>query len=229
MKEQCHSYVVTVDGPAGAGKSTVAKTLARRLQFSYLDTGAMYRALTLKAVRTGCELSDEPALVRCANATSIELRADPVHGMRVFLDGEDVSEEIRSVAITNNTFYIARAPAVREILVGWQRKMGQTQNVVVEGRDVGTVVFPAATFKFYLDADFEERVQRRFKELIDKGVNVDADRLRAELQERDQKDLTRAVGPLRRADDAVLIDSTRLSIDGVVDEMLGFIQPRLTG
>ncbi|HOY10111.1 MAG TPA: (d)CMP kinase [Candidatus Omnitrophota bacterium] len=224
MRTEHSSCVITIDGPAGAGKSTVAKNLARELQYSYLDTGAMYRALTLKAIRTGCDLTDETALVRCAQATAIELRCVPALGLRVFLDGEDVSEDVRTAVVTNNTFYIARAPAVREILVGWQRKMGRSQNVVVEGRDVGTVVFPEATFKFYLDADFEERVQRRFKELADKGVHVDGARLRAELQERDQKDLSRAVGPLRRADDAVVIDSTRLSIDAVVEKMLGIIR-----
>ena len=227
MKKASASHVITIDGPAGAGKSTVAKTLARRLRYSYLDTGAMYRALTLKAVRAGCDLTDESVLVRCAHETLIELQADPVLGTRVILDGNDVSEAIRTVDITNNTFYIARAPGVREILVGWQRKMGQTQSVVVEGRDVGTVVFPDATFKFYLDADFEERVQRRLKELVDKGVDVDAARLRQELRERDEKDLSRTVGPLRRADDAVLVDSTRLSIDGVVDKMLDIVQSRL--
>ncbi|MFA5261383.1 MAG: (d)CMP kinase [Candidatus Omnitrophota bacterium] len=221
------SYVVTIDGPAGAGKSTVAKNLARKLQYSYMDTGAMYRALTLKAIRIGCDLSDEAALVRCAKEASIELRADPVLGARVFLDGKDVSEDIRTATVTNNTFYIARASGVREILVGWQRKIGQSQNIVVEGRDVGTVVFPEATFKFYLDADFEERVQRRFKELVDKGFNVDVARLRVELQERDQKDLTRTVGPLLRAEDAVNVDSTRLSIDDVVEKMLSVIQSRL--
>ncbi|HQO58551.1 MAG TPA: (d)CMP kinase [Candidatus Omnitrophota bacterium] len=226
MKKENPSCVVTIDGPAGAGKSTVAKKLAWELRYSYLDTGAMYRALTLKAVRGGSDLTDEAALIRCAKATVIDVQSDAVHGTRVLLDGEDVSEAIRSAAVTNNTFYIARAPGVREILVGWQRKMGQSRDVVVEGRDVGTVVFPEATFKFYLDADFEERVQRRFKELVDKGVPVDVAQLRADLQERDQKDLTRAVGPLRRADDAVVVDSTRLSIDGVVQKMLAIIQSR---
>ncbi|MCK5581096.1 MAG: (d)CMP kinase [Candidatus Omnitrophica bacterium] len=219
-----NTKVITIDGPAGAGKSTVAKALAHRLKFSYLDTGAMYRALTLKALREDVNLESEEDLVALANKTTIDLQGDTTAGLKVFLDEQDVSEEIRTIEVTNNTFYIARAPKVREIMVEMQRAIGTKKNIVVEGRDVGTVVFPDATNKFYLDANFEERAQRRIKELEEKGKDVEAEKLKAELQDRDNKDFTRKAGPLKKADDAVVIDSTPLSIDGVVDEMMKYIK-----
>jgi len=220
------SAVITIDGPAGAGKSTVAKALARQLNFSYLDTGAMYRALTLKALRAAVPLEDEEALVGLARKTTIDLKGNPATGLKVLLDGEDVSEDIRSSDVTNNTFYIARAPRVREMMVQWQREIGRRNNVVVEGRDIGTVVFPHATHKFYLDADFNERSRRRAQELRDKGQGVDEVQLRVDLQERDQKDFTRTVGPLKKADDAVVIDSTHLSVPQVVSRIIEVIQSR---
>lgn len=215
--------IITVDGPAGAGKSTVAKRLAKELNLAYLDTGAMYRALTLKAIRQNINLEDEDALVALARQTTIDLENHD-SGVRVFLDDEDVSEDIRTIEVTNKTFYVARAPRVREIMVEWQRAIGNRRSVVVEGRDVGTVVFPQATNKFYLDANIAERSRRRIEELREKGNDVDADKLTAELKERDNKDLTRSVGPLKKAEDAVLIDSTKLTIDGVVEEMLKHIK-----
>lgn len=218
--------VITIDGPAGAGKSTVAKALAQQLDFSYLDTGAMYRALTLKALRASVPLEDEEALVVLAGKTTIDLKGNPAAGLKVFLDGEDVSEAIRSTEVTNNTFYIARAPKVREIMVQWQRAIGRRSNVVVEGRDIGTVVFPRATHKFYLDADFNERSRRRAQELRDKGQGVDETQLRTDLQERDQKDFSRKVGPLKKADDAVVIDSTHLTVPQVVSRIIEDIQSR---
>lgn len=215
--------VVTIDGPAGAGKSTVAKALARRLKFSYLDTGAMYRAATLKALHLKMNLEDEAALVSVAKAITIDFQEDPHKGLRVILDGEDVSEAIRTVEVTNNTFYMARAPKVREIMVDLQRKIGFRRDVVIEGRDVGTVVFPKAKYKFYLDADFEERARRRIKELEDKGQAVEAQKLKQELEERDRKDFSRKVGPLKKAEDAVVIDSTHLTIEGTVQKILEHI------
>jgi len=223
MSEGKKTTVITIDGPAGAGKSTVAKALARKLNFSYLDTGAMYRALTLKALRSNVNLEDEEQLVQLARQTSIELSGHRQESARVFLDGEDVTEEIRSLKVTNNTFYIARAPRVRKILVQWQRRIGERQDIVVEGRDAGTVIFPQATRKFYLDADFEERVSRRMKELKEKDKDIDKARLKEELRNRDAKDISRTAGPLKKASDAILIDSTHLTIDGVVEKMLGYI------
>lgn len=215
--------IITIDGPAGAGKSTVARSLARRMGIFYLDTGAMYRALTLKAIRQGVNMEDEDRLVDLARETRIDLQ-NHNGGARVLLDGEDVSEKIRTEEVTNKTFYIARAPRVREIMVRWQRAAGSKRSIVVEGRDVGTVVFPSASHKFYLDADFEERSRRRAKELKEKGRDVDEENLRQELGERDHKDLTRNASPLKKAGDAVVIDSTHLSIDEVVETMLQYIR-----
>lgn len=215
--------IIAIDGPAGAGKSTTAKELARRLKFSYLDTGAMYRALTLKALRHGISLENEEALVALANKTSIDVQGDGDKPVSVFLDGKDVSQEIRSAEVTNNTFYIARAPRIREIMVKWQQHIGESRSIVVEGRDIGTVVFPSATRKFYLDADFEERSRRRLKELIEQGKKVEAEVLKAELRDRDHKDFSRKTGPLRKASDAIVIDSTGLTITQTVDKMMQFI------
>ncbi len=216
--------VITIDGPAGAGKSTVAKELARRLNIFYLDTGAMYRALTLKALRKRVNWEDEEQLVKLARQTSLDLQGDIRKGIKVLLDGEDVSQLIRSTEVTNNTFYVARAPKVRSIMVEWQRKIGKKQDVVVEGRDIGTVVFPDATKKFYLDADLEERSRRRLKELREQGKEVEEKSLKTEIRERDTKDMTRTAGPLKKAPDAILIDSTHLSVEEVVNKILGYIQ-----
>lgn len=216
--------IITIDGPAGAGKSTVARELARRLGIFYLDTGAMYRALTLKAIRRGIDLEDERALIELARTTKMNLE-NHSNGIKVILDGEDISEAIRSLEVTNKTFYIARTPGVREIMVQWQREIGTRQSVVIEGRDVGTVVFPQASYKFYLDADFEERTRRRIRELKEKGADVDEQSLTAELKERDHKDLTRPVGPLRVAADAVVIDTTHLTAVQTVGIIMKHLQP----
>ena len=216
--------IITIDGPAGAGKSTVAKELARRLNFSFLDTGAMYRALTLKALREEVNLEDESALVALARRTSIDLLNEGSKPLQVLLDGQDVSVEIRSPEVTNKTFYIARTPEVRNIMVQWQRDIGARRNVVVEGRDTGTVVFPNASYKFYLDADFEERTRRRLKELAEQGKMIEAEELKRDLEQRDQKDMTRSVGPLKKAEDAIFIDSTNMTVDQSVDKILEYIQ-----
>ncbi len=223
LKKISSPIVIAIDGPAGAGKSTVAKELARRLGFAYLDTGAMYRALTLKAIEERKDLENEDEIVAMAHRTVIDLKMNHEKQLRVFLDGQDVTQDIRSEKVTNNTFHIARAPGVREIMVGWQRKIGSQTNIVVEGRDIGTVVFPKATRKFYLDADFAERSRRRIEELRQKGKAVNESQLKNELQERDHKDFTRETGPLRKAQDAVSIDSTRMTIDDTVDAILKYI------
>ena len=214
--------IITIDGPAGAGKSTVAKQLAQKLDLSYLDTGAMYRALTLKAIQQNVNLENEDDVVAMARQTHIDLE-NHAQGVKVILDGADVSEEIRTAEITNKTYFVAQKPRVREIMVEWQRLLGSKRGVVVEGRDVGTVVFPQARYKFYLDADIAERSRRRIEELREKGNDVDADKLAAELKERDNKDLTRSVGPLRKADDAVFIDSTHLTVNEVIEKMMKHI------
>ena len=207
------NLIITLDGPAGAGKSTVAKHLAKLLAISYLDTGAMYRALTLKALRLNANLQDEDALEAIARKTKIDFVDDGNGGLHVTLDGEDVSEAIRSLDVTNNTFYAARAPKVRAILVEWQKAFGKARSLVGEGRDLGTVVFPDASYKFYLDADIEERCQRRIRELKEQGKVFDEEQLRRDLKERDQKDLSRAVGPLKKSSDMIIIDSTGLTVE----------------
>jgi cytidylate kinase len=215
--------IVAIDGPAGAGKSTIAKLLAKKLGFAFLDTGAMYRALTYKAMETGTDLTNEAALVALAGGgTQIQLQGEQ-ENLRVILDGQDVSDAIRSISVTNNTFYIARAAGVRRILVEWQRAMGEDHDVVAEGRDIGTVVFPSAPFKFYLDASVEERARRRAKELKDKGKEVDPDQLKQEIIERDNNDFQRKVGPLKKAPDAIVVDSTALSIEQVIEHMMKYI------
>src|SRR5215212_4644102 len=146
MNPKTKTVIITIDGPAGAGKSTTAKALARRLKFSYLDTGAMYRALTLKALRTKVNLVSEEDLAALALKTKLDLKSDGDE-IKVLLDGQDVSQDIRTIEVTNNTFYAARAPKVRAIMVDWQRKIGEKNNIVVEGRDAGTVIFPNATKK----------------------------------------------------------------------------------
>lgn len=222
--DQRSSCVIAMDGPAGAGKSSVAKKLAQMLGYAYLDTGAMYRALTLKALRLKARLDDEEILVAIAKTTHLDLAQDN-DTVKIFLDGEDVSDAIRTLEVTNNTFYIARAPKVREIMVKWQREIGERRSVVVEGRDVTTVVFPNATHKFYLDADLGERARRRLNELVEKGNVVDAQKLKKEIEERDRKDITREVGALKVAEDAIRIDTTHMSIDQTIDEILKSVKP----
>jgi CMP/dCMP kinase len=212
--------VITLDGPSGAGKSTIAKCLAGRLGISYLDTGAMYRALTLKALRLKMDLTDEEALTTLARNTKINFKEIPDGSLNINLDGEDVSVAIRSPEVTNNTFYAARTPGVRALMVAWQRNIGQSRSIVTDGRDQGTVVFTDANYKFYIDADAEERAERRYKELIAAGKDVQLDQLRMEMHERDQKDFTRAVGPLKKAPDAITVDSTGLTVEKTVDKIM---------
>ncbi len=222
--KELHPIVVAIDGPAGSGKSTVAKEVAKRLGFTYLDTGAMYRSLTLKSLQNNINLEDENQLIALAKETLIDFRMSPDHHLLVFLDGQDVSTAIRTSEVTNNTFYIARVPGVREVMVDRQRDIGSKNNIVAEGRDIGTVVFPKAKRKFYLDANFEERTQRRFKELKEKDKPVECLEVQKDLKDRDTKDFTRKVGPLKIAEDAIVIDSTQMSIEDVVQKLIEIIQ-----
>jgi len=212
--------IIAVDGPAGSGKSTVSKALARLLGLLYIDTGAMYRALTLKAVRGGVDLSDEKALAELARRTRIRL---VLQGERcqVMLDGEDVSALIRTPELTEQVKFVAKVPGVREEMVRLQREVAaQTRGAILDGRDIGTVVFPNADKKFYLDADLAERARRRHAELAQGGLPVDPAKLQKDMAARDESDRTRAVGPLCIASDAIVIDTTRLSIEEVVQTLL---------
>jgi cytidylate kinase len=229
MKFHKEVKAVAIDGPAGSGKSTVSKLTADKLGFLYIDTGAMYRALTLKAMRKNVELDDEDGIVELSKDLDLKLlpSKDEKSLIKVSLDGEDVSEEIRRMEVTVNVKHIARIARVRENLVKLQRQLvKKADGAVMEGRDIGTVVLPDAKYKFYVDASFEERVERRLAELRAKGHPVTRQEISEDLKQRDHTDKTRKVGPLKKADDAVFIDTTDLSIDEVVDRIVRHVNKK---
>ncbi|MBU4376281.1 MAG: (d)CMP kinase [Candidatus Omnitrophica bacterium] len=212
--------IVAIDGPAGSGKSTVSKEVAKKLGLIYVDTGAMYRALTLKAVRNKIDLNDPKALIDLAKKTDIRLVAGGDSRLCVKLDGEDVSGEIRTPFVTNNVKYIAGIKGVREEMVNLQRKAAMGKGAVLEGRDIGTIVFPDADIKIYLDASIDERVKRRYKELIAKDPGITIAEVKQDVAARDKSDENRSVGPLKKADDAILIDTTKMTIEEVAESIL---------
>jgi CMP/dCMP kinase len=216
--------VITIDGPAGAGKGTVAGLLARRLGYRLLDTGAMYRAVALSIVRAGITPDDEVALVRHLDTITVTI-ADG----RIYLNGEDVSGEIRTPAISQLTSRISALRSVREKVTPFQRRAAEPGGVVLEGRDTGTVVCPDAEVKFFLTATLEARACRRHAELGAQGVPVSLDTVRAEVATRDAQDASRALAPLRRAPDAIEVDTTDLGIEQVVDVMLKALAERRRG
>ena len=216
--------IIAVDGPAGSGKSTVARLLARRLKFFYIDTGAMYRAFTLKAIMNDIDLEDKDALFKLAQETELDIINDDALNIKVMLDNEDVTSLIRTPELTNKVTYIARVPEVREIMKLNQQKIGTRGKCVFEGRDIGTVVFPNAKYKFYIDANFSERVNRRHKELIEKGKELSFEDVAKDLKSRDDKDINRKVGPLKQAEDATYVDTTDISIEKVVDKLIEYIK-----
>jgi len=212
--------IIAIDGPAGAGKTTVARLLAKKLNIFYLDTGATYRALTFKALKEKIDLDDEKVLENLAK--NLNLRFDFSQG-KVFLDGEDITDKIRQPIIDKNISKVAEKPKVREVLVELQRKIAQNKDFVVEGRDTTTVVFPHAQFKFFLDADFYVRLERRFKELKNKGIDISFSEVEKDLKRRDKADLERKVGPLKKAEDAIYIDTTDLSLEEVIEKITKII------
>ncbi len=212
--------IIAIDGPAGAGKSTVGKRTARKLGFLYIDTGAMYRALTLKAIEQNISVTDTAALIHIAENTNIGLINKEDGALVVMLDSRDVSKEIRQPRITQFVSDIAKIKEIRQIMVRLQRKLGKEKDSVLDGRDIGTVVFPDADRKFYVDADFKERVRRRFEELKETGQIITFEAVEADLRNRDRIDSTRAVAPLKKADDAIYLDTTKMSIDEVVQTIL---------
>lgn len=220
--------VIAIDGPSGAGKSTAARRLAESLGYTYIDTGAMYRALGWKAHREGIDPADEGALAALCSRTEVALESGP-GGQRVFVDGRDVSEEIRTPEMGMMASAVSKSPAVRARLLVLQRSLGAGGAVVMDGRDIGTVVFPGADVKFFLSASAEERGKRRYLELRAKGMDVDLGRITDEIRQRDEQDRTRALAPLRPAPDAVSIDSSALDLDAVVRLMLGAIKAKEKG
>jgi len=223
MVQRAKRIVVAIDGPAGSGKSTVSKRIAKSLGLLYIDTGAMYRALTLKAMRSNANMEDEDALISLAGAAKIDLKKTESR-LKVELDGEDVTDLIRTVEVTNNVKHIARVPGVRAKMVSLQRAIGRRCGAVLEGRDIGTVVFPDADYKFYLDADLGVRARRRFSELVEAKQDVRIEDIKADVETRDKSDMDRAVGPLKKSADAVLVDTTNLSVDEVVEKLLSYIE-----
>lgn len=213
-------FKIAIDGPAGAGKSTISKIVAEKLGFQYIDTGAMYRAVTYKALKLGVDLEDENAY-SFLNNTKLD-----VDGTKIFIDNEDVSTEIRSVEITTNVSTPSKIGVVRSWLVDYQRKISDSKNVVMDGRDIGTVVLPNADLKIYLDASAECRAERRRKERLEKGVDISFEETLEEIKTRDFKDSTREISPLKKADDAVLIDSSNMTIEEVVERIINLVNER---
>ncbi len=220
---------VAIDGPAGAGKSTVGKALAGRLGWLYVDTGAMYRAVTLEAVRKGADLEDAEALACITREAAVELREEGGK-LRVILNGEDVSEEIRAPELTRKVRHVARSGAARAEMVKKQQAVADAGPVVMEGRDIGTVVLPDAIAKFYLDATTPERARRRARDLERAGAGeVDAKSLEVELASRDRSDRERPDGPLMAADDAEVVDTMGMPVEEVVDLLEKKTRERLAG
>ena len=220
MKE--HGLVIAVDGPSGAGKSTLARLLAKRLQYIYIDTGAMYRAIGWKALREGIDPADEAGLAGLCARTEVMIENNN-NDPRFYVDGIDVSGEIRTPEMGMMASAVSKSPAVRSRLLTIQREMGKKGGVVMDGRDIGTVVFPDADLKFFLEANAEERGKRRYLELKARGMDVDLEQITREIRERDQQDSGRVIAPLKKADDALLIDTSTLSIIEVLNRMLAAI------
>ena len=215
--------IIAIDGPTGSGKSSVAKIIANKLQFSHINTGAMYRAVALKAGQLNRDLGDEGAIAEVARNQSIQF-VPGAKGQTVVLDGEDVTSLLRSKQVDQDAAIVASLREVREILVAKQRDMGATGSIVMEGRDIGTVVFPQAERKFYLDATPEERGKRRYEELQAKNQKVDLNTIVEQIRQRDEKDRNREVSPLVRAKDAIYIDTTNFKLEEVVEQILGWIE-----
>lgn len=206
---------IALDGPAGAGKSTIAKQLAAHLDYVYIDTGAMYRAVTLAALELGIDLEDGQRLGELM--TSLDIRLTPgENGQRVFIGEREVTESIRSSEVTNNVSFVAKHAQVRSALVEMQRRLAESGGIVMDGRDIGTVVLPDAELKVFMTATVEERASRRHRENVSRGMDSDLEALQAEIALRDKRDSEREVSPLRQADDAIYLDTTVMSIDQVV-------------
>ena len=219
------SYIITVDGPSGAGKGTLCHALAEKLKADFLDSGAIYRITALAAVKKGISLDDEVALAQLGR--QLDIRFEPKNGeVNVILDGENVGDQIRTAEAGQNASKVAALPQVRAALLQRQRDFASANGLVADGRDMGTVVFPNAQVKLFLDASAEERTKRRVKQLQEKGFNANFEDILAEIKERDFRDRNREVAPLVPAADALLLNSTHLSIDEVIAQALAYISSK---
>ncbi len=218
------NMIIAIDGPSGAGKSTLGRMLARALNLLYIDTGSMYRAVALAVMESSVSASDDIAVGSLASRVDIDLEGDP-DSLKVTLEGRDVTDEIRTDEVTHMSSIISTIPAVRRAMVKRQREIGK-RGAVLNGRDIGTVVFPDADVKFFLTAVPEERAQRRFAEEREQDPQVNFAETLADMTERDRRDSTRADSPLKSADDAIVIDSTGLSIDEVFEKMMEAVQDK---
>lgn len=218
-------FNIAIDGPAGAGKSTIAKRLAKDLDFIYVDTGALYRALAYAFWNKGIAPDDEEAIAKACEEVSVALAYE--NGVqKVLLNGEDISAYLRQEAVGNMASSISVYPAVRQKLLSIQQEIAEQENVVMDGRDIGTCVLPNAQCKIYLTASARTRAERRYKELIERGEEGDIDVIENDIKERDHRDMTRAIAPLKQADDAVLVDSTSMTIEEVVCAIKEEVQKR---
>ena len=218
MKER---LTIAMDGPAGSGKSTIAQRLAEKLDYLYLNSGSMYRAMTLLSIRAEEDLRDVPALIQLAKSCRIDFSNN---GKTTLLNGEDVSDVLRTPEIDRAIVDIAKVPEVRREMVKQQRRIGESGGIIVEGRDVTTVVFPDAELKFYISASVEERAKRRFAEQKAKGIETTLEQVEQEIRERDQMDESREHSPLRTAEDAIVLDTTSMTINQAVDFVLNRVE-----
>ena len=213
-----NNLVIAVDGPAGAGKSTIAKIIAKKLNINYIDTGAMYRAITYKCLKNNVNINNEEEVIKIAQNTDIDFRDN-----NIYLDKNIINEEIRTIEVSNNVSNVAKIKEVRYLMVDVQREIGKRNSVILDGRDIGSYVFPNADYKFYLIATPEERGLRRFKELKEKGYDTSLEEIIKDIIRRDEIDSNREFAPLVKAEDAIEIDTTGKSIDEVVDFVLSKI------
>lgn len=223
-----NGLTIAIDGPAAVGKSTMGKLIARELGFIYIDTGAIYRVITWKVLKNNININDEDMISNLVSDTSITIERTNCKSLNdyyhIFVDGEDVTVEIRNPRIDQNVSQIARLPKIRKQLIHLQRKLAEKGNIVMEGRDIGSVILPQADIKFFFTASEEERIKRRYKELIDKGYNIDYEVVKKQIIQRDKIDSKRKYAPLIMAKDAILIDSTEKSIEEVKDNILKIIK-----
>lgn len=218
--------IIAIDGPAGSGKSSTAKALAKRMNLPYIDTGAMYRAVTLKAINQGIWFEDISALVKLSKKAEIRFDGSDPRKQKIFLDGEDVTEAIRHPELTKNVFHVAQEPLIRREMVKKQRALGKKAGGVMEGRDIGTMVFPDADFKFYFEASPEIRAKRRYRELVEAGKKAELKTVAEDITRRDATDYNRKEGPLRKAKDAIVIDTSLLTINETIDRILPIIKSK---